>query len=128
MRLRRTTALTVYLLLTLAAGAFLCETTLHPLRRRLTAEDASRASAMVQAHNAALREVSLQTLDPIALRAWLLTPDHPNSSAVILLHGLSDNRMGMTGYAELLLDHHYSVLMPDARAHGVSDGARPARR
>jgi pimeloyl-ACP methyl ester carboxylesterase len=40
----------------------------------------------------------------------------------ILLHGLSDNRMGMIGYAELLLSHGYGVLMPDSRAHGQSGG------
>ena len=42
---------------------------------------------------------------------------------VLLLHGLSDNRLGMIGYAEFFLDHHYSVVMPDARAHGDSEGA-----
>ena len=41
---------------------------------------------------------------------------------MILLHGLSDNRLGMIGYAELLLSHGFSVLMPDARAHGNSGG------
>jgi dipeptidyl aminopeptidase/acylaminoacyl peptidase len=64
-----------------------------------------------------------KTTDRITLRAWLLTPDHPNGNAAIVLHGLSDNRVGMTGYAELLLNHHYTVLQPDARAHGASDGA-----
>jgi pimeloyl-ACP methyl ester carboxylesterase len=39
-----------------------------------------------------------------------------------LLHGLGDNRLGMRGYAELLLAHEYTVLLPDARAHGVSGG------
>lgn len=39
---------------------------------------------------------------------------------MILLHGLSDNRLGMIGYAELLLSHGFSVVMPDARAHGTS--------
>jgi len=41
---------------------------------------------------------------------------------VILLHGLADNRVGMTGYAELLLNRGFTVLMPDARAHGPSGG------
>jgi len=45
-----------------------------------------------------------------------------NGNAVILLHGLADNRVGMTGYAELLLGRGFSVLMPDARAHGTSGG------
>jgi pimeloyl-ACP methyl ester carboxylesterase len=124
MRLRRVVIFTAlaYLSLTVLTGIFLCEATLHPTRRFLTAADQSRARDLAQAHHATLHEVSLQTPDHITLRAWLFTPDHPNANAVILLHGLSDNRLGMTGYAELLLDHQYSVLMPDARAHGASDG------
>jgi pimeloyl-ACP methyl ester carboxylesterase len=41
---------------------------------------------------------------------------------VILLHGVGDNRMGMLGYADLLLRHGYAILLPDARAHGKSGG------
>jgi fermentation-respiration switch protein FrsA (DUF1100 family) len=40
----------------------------------------------------------------------------------MLLHGLSDNRMGMIGYAESFVSHGYNVLMADARAHGTSGG------
>ena len=125
MRLRRVVSVAVlaYLSLTVLTGIFLCEATLHPLRRPLTSDDGTQARELAAAHRATLRDVSLQTSDHITLRAWLFAPDHPNANAVILLHGLSDNRVGMTGYAELLLDHSYSVLMPDARAHGASDGA-----
>jgi hypothetical protein len=28
----------------------------------------------------------------------------------------------MIGYAEMLLEHHYTILLPDARAHGASGG------
>ncbi|HXM69514.1 MAG TPA: alpha/beta fold hydrolase [Thermoanaerobaculia bacterium] len=52
-----------------------------------------------------------------------MRPKDGNGNAVILLHGHTDNRMGTIGYAELLLRHHYLVLMPDARAHGASGGA-----
>jgi len=45
-----------------------------------------------------------------------------NGDAVLLLHGVSDNRLGVYGYGELLLRNGYSVLLPDARAHGVSGG------
>jgi uncharacterized protein len=123
MRLRRVVAATTlaYLTLTVLTGIFLCEATLHPARRPLTSDDQSRARELALAHHATLHDVSLQTSDHVTLRAWLFTPDRPNANAVILLHGLSDNRSGMTGYAELLLDHSYSVLMPDARAHGSSD-------
>ena len=50
---------------------------------------------------------------------------HNNGDAVILLHGLGDHRLGMQGYAEMFLNHGYSVLMPDARAHGLSGGIHP---
>lgn len=56
------------------------------------------------------------------LRAWSLHPPGPSGDAVILLHGVGDNRIGMMGYAQLFLRHGFSVLMPDARAHGVSGG------
>ncbi len=51
-----------------------------------------------------------------------MRPKDANGDAVILLHGVSDNRMGMYGYGKWLLQHHYMVLLPDARAHGDSGG------
>ena len=76
-----------------------------------------------RALNADLEEVSAATPDGVGLRAWTLRPLHGNGDAVILLHGLGDNRVGMTGYAQLLVGHGFTVLLPDARAHGVSGGA-----
>jgi hypothetical protein len=35
---------------------------------------------------------------------------------------VGDNREGVSGYAEIFLAHGYRVLMPDSRAHGMSDG------
>jgi uncharacterized protein len=124
MRIRRSVLFTVfaYLALSVLTGIFLCEATLHPARRPLTSDDQSRARDLAAEHHATIHDVSIQAPDHITLRAWLFTPDRPNTQAVILLHGLSDNRLGMTGYAELLLDHNYTVLTPDARAHGASDG------
>jgi hypothetical protein len=58
------------------------------------------------------------------MRAWTIQPHHGNGDAVILLHGLADNRIGMTGYAQLLLARGFTVLLPDARAHGSSGGER----
>lgn len=40
-----------------------------------------------------------------------------------MFHGVSDNRTGVLGHAELLLRHGYSIVMMDARAHGESGGA-----
>jgi hypothetical protein len=41
---------------------------------------------------------------------------------VLVLHGVADNRYGMTEHARLLLQSGYSVLMMDSRAHGASGG------
>ncbi len=71
---------------------------------------------------AILQDVSITTSDQVILRGWLLRPTAGNGNAVIVLHGLTDNRLGMIGYAQLLLAHGYTVLLPDARAHGVSGG------
>ena len=67
-----------------------------------------------------LEDVSLTARDGSMLRAWLIRPRSGNGNAVILLHGLADNRVGMTGYARLMLAHGFNVLLPDARAHGAS--------
>ena len=72
--------------------------------------------------NADLLNVSTTTPDAITLRAWIIHPNSGNGDAVILFHGLADNRFGMTGYAQLLLANGSTVLLPDARAHGASGG------
>jgi hypothetical protein len=69
-----------------------------------------------------LADIAITAKDGILLRAWSIRPGSRNGNAVILLHGLADNRVGMTGYAELLLSRGFSVLMPDARTHGTSGG------
>jgi len=115
--------LSFYLLLSCAAGKLLCDATLRPARKRLTLNDWNFARSMAARKHANLEEVSLVASDGITLRAWLIVPASTNGSVVILLHGLSDNRTGMIGYAELLLKHGYRVLLPDSRAHGESDGS-----
>jgi pimeloyl-ACP methyl ester carboxylesterase len=69
-----------------------------------------------------LEDVSITTPDGTTLRAWTIRPAHGNGDDVILLHGLADNRIGMIGYAQLFFAHGYTVLLPDARAHGASGG------
>lgn len=49
-------------------------------------------------------------------------PAQANGDAVILLHGVSDNLLGMYGFGKWLARNHYSVLMADARGHGNSGG------
>ncbi len=72
--------------------------------------------------DAELADAEITASDGAILRGWIVRPHHSNGNAVLLLHGLGDNRMGMTGYAQLLLAHGFTVLLPDARAHGASGG------
>jgi pimeloyl-ACP methyl ester carboxylesterase len=104
-------------------GFYLADGALHPARRPLTEDEFSAMRHYARALNADLEEVSATTRDGVVLRGWSLRPLQGNGEAVILLHGLGDNRFGMTGYAQLLVAHGFTVLMPDARAHGVSGGA-----
>lgn len=115
--------LLAFLALSSLAGALLAEGALHPHRKALSAEDELHARDLARAAGAQLADVAITAVDGVTLRAWTLRPQDGNGNAVILLHGHTDNRMGMIGYAQLLLRHHYLVLMPDARAHGASGGA-----
>jgi alpha-beta hydrolase superfamily lysophospholipase len=105
----------VYAAVCLAAAIFLADSTLHAYPSR----PAPRAT---WSH---LADVQISAFDTASLQAWFIQPQHSNGDTVILLHGLGDNRLGMQGYAEMLLTHGYSVLMPDARAHGLSGGVHP---
>lgn len=111
-----------YLALSSAAGVFVAEGTLHPPRRLLSVKDEMQAQTVAHRHDSVLVNAAIQARDGATLSAWSLRPHNGNGTAVILLHGLSDNRLGMIGYAEMFLNHRFSVLMPDARAHGASGG------
>jgi len=112
----------VWLLVCSAVGVLATEWTLHPGRRPLTPASEAQARAIADRKHAKLSEISITAIDGATLRAWSIQPLHSNGVAVILLHGHTDNRAGMLGNAELLLSHGYSVLLPDARAHGTSGG------
>lgn len=110
-----------YCLFSLIAGVVLAEYALHPGRRPLHFErEARRLAADLGAR---LEDVAITAPDGTPLAAWHATPAHWNGSAVILLHGVSDNREGVGGFAQLFLERGYSVLLPDVRAHGLSGGA-----
>jgi predicted alpha/beta-fold hydrolase len=66
--------------------------------------------------------VEIAADDGAILRAWALRPQIANGNAVILFHGQGDNRDGMLGNADMRLRHGFSVVLPDARAHGESGG------
>jgi len=115
--------LLLYTALCTVGGVYLADGTLHPGRRELMNEEVAGVRDSVQTIGAELADVSITTPDGAELRGWLVHPAHANGDAAMVLHGLGDNRLGMGGYARLLLARGYVVLLPDARAQGVSAGA-----
>ena len=115
-------ACVLYIAFCLIGGIYLADATLHPTRRPLTDVEVNAFRQSIHALNSDLDDVSITTPDGSVLRGWIVRPAHPNGDAAILLHGLADNRLGMEGYANILLARGFVVLLPDARAHGTSGG------
>ena len=115
-------AVILYLTFCTVGAIYLADGTLHPARRPLTVEESIAAQEIAKKLDTNFVDESISTPDVITLRAWLIIPRHYNHDAVLLLHGLGDNRLGMMGYAQLFLAQGYVVLLPDARAHGTSGG------
>ena len=90
--------LLAYLAVCCATGVFLAEVTVHPARRALTEHDRAQVVAIAGRHDLELADVEMVADDGITLRGWSIRPEKANGQAVILLHGLSDNRVGMIGY------------------------------
>jgi hypothetical protein len=114
--------LALYLLGTILGGIGLGWIAVHTPVRPLLSGEEEEARTKAVTGSAEFRDVALTTPDGVTLRAWFMHPKDSNGNAVILLHGVSDNRLGMEGYGLWLLKNHYSVLLPDARHHGLSDG------
>jgi dipeptidyl aminopeptidase/acylaminoacyl peptidase len=117
-----TLAAYLYLAGTLFGGIGLGWIALHTPRHPITPNEERKVRATAQADSVEFRDLDLATPDGTTLRAWFMRPRQWNGDAVILLHGVSDNRLGMYGYGKWLVQNHYSVLIPDARAHGSSGG------
>jgi pimeloyl-ACP methyl ester carboxylesterase len=112
----------LYLLGTVFGGIALGEIALHPPSHPVRQSEERNAEAAAQQNSVEFRDVELVTRDGASLRAWFMRPQEANGNVVILLHGVTDNRLGMYGYGRWLLENHYSVLLPDARHHGNSGG------
>src|SRR5262249_12980097 len=98
----------------LAAGIYLGEITLR-LPRKLP-------QPVIRWEVAPPEDVEITAADGLKMRAWVFRRAQANRGALILLHGQTDNRVGMLGYANLFLRQGYNTLVPDLRAHGASDG------
>jgi fermentation-respiration switch protein FrsA (DUF1100 family) len=71
---------------------------------------------------AAPEDVEISSADGLKMRGWFFRAPHAKGT-VIVLHGQTDSRVGMIGYANLFLRNGYNVLAPDLRAHGTSEGS-----
>lgn len=107
--------------LSVAGAVVLMDGALHIPRRPLTGGQQFNASIARWAPEGAIRATVTAT-DGTALRGWYVRPVIANGDAVILLHGVADNRLGVVHFAPMLLSAGYSVLLPDSRAHGESGG------
>jgi pimeloyl-ACP methyl ester carboxylesterase len=111
----------LYLAFSILAGMVIADLSLkfplRPLHHR------QEFAALVQgSFQAELQDISIHASDGVTLKGWYVHPQHFNGNSVILLHGITDNREGVRGYARLFLEHGYAVLLPDARRHGESGG------
>lgn len=104
--------LEVLLVLYLLMPAYIAYFSLRPPRLAVTAMPAELAGVA--------EEVTLQTSDGITLAGWYIPPQ--NGAAIIALHGLGNNRLGVLPHALKLIEQDYGVLMMDMRAHGDSGG------
>jgi uncharacterized protein len=93
---------------------------LHPMR--LNPERAAETLAMLDRSGATKSDFNVRAPDGVELRGWKIRPPSSNGDWVLLFHGVSDNRTGVLGAAEILLRHGYSVIMMDSRDHGESGG------
>ncbi len=91
--------------------------------RPLSPDLVQRADQVFEQAGAIRKDFVVTAPDGVTLRGWKVYPHQANGAWVQLFHGMSDNRAGMLGQAQLLLDHGYSLVMMDARAHGESGGA-----
>lgn len=111
----------IYSLGCVIAGAFLAEVTLHLPKRQLGDGSEYRTKVLRDFH-AGVQDVSIVAADGVVLKAWFVQPPDASRKAVLLLHGITDNRFGASGFGDYFLAHGYSVLLPDSREHGASGG------
>ena len=111
----------LYALGTVFGGISLGWMATHPGRRPITEADKQKVIAD-SGNGSELSDVSITASDGAVLRGWQIRPAESNGNAVILLHGVGDNRLGISGYGTWLVRNRYTVLLPDARAHGYSGG------
>jgi hypothetical protein len=114
--------LVAYLGFSCVVGVVLVEGALH-LARHPVAAKATFAPLVSEWSRHGFDDITVHGADGAVLRGWIVRPVRGNGSAVILLHGVGDNRDGMVSFAPMFLERGYAVLIPDSRAHGESGGS-----
>ncbi len=69
----------------------------------------------------AIQTVTFPARDGLKLSGWFVYSEHA-TQAVVLLHGHGSSRRQMLARARLFHDDGYTVLLYDARGHGLSEG------
>jgi uncharacterized protein len=95
---------------------------LHPMKRAPTADLIREADESFKHTRSRREDFTVHAPDGALLRGWKVRAEKPNGSWVLLFHGVSDNRVGVIGQSEFLLQNGYNVVMMDARSHGESEG------
>jgi len=88
----------------------------------LTRRDTRPVNELQELSDKPIKEVEIVTEDNIKVSAWLI--DNDSEKVVILLSGRGSNRNKNIEKAKIYLEQGYSVLMPDLRGTGKSDGDR----
>lgn len=105
-----------------SAGGIFAPIILHPARHKISENQIAEADHTFAAVGAKREDFNVTAPDEVILRGWKVRAAQPNGDWVLLLHGRSQNRLSMIGYAQFLLHSGYNVVMMDARAHGESGG------
>ncbi len=123
-RLGRILAILILFPPTLSAvgGWFAGPMFLHPIRRALTPSLIREADESFKHTHGTREDFVVRGLDGAVLRGWKVRAEKPNGSWVLLFHGVSDNRIGVVGQSEFLLQNGYNVVLMDSRCHGDSGG------
>jgi pimeloyl-ACP methyl ester carboxylesterase len=114
--------LVVYLAVCGAIGIYLADFAVHPIRTPLASNAWQEFQEEGTKRQAVLEATQIATRDGIMLKAWYVQPKKWNGKTVLLFHGISDNRAGVTSYGVFLMEHGFAFLAPDVRAHGESGG------
>src|SRR5207302_6773480 len=112
----------LYLAGSIVGGIGLGWIAVHPPRNPISEREEKNVELTAHHDSDYFVDLALPASDGTVLKAWFIRPSSYNGNVVLLLHGVSDNRLGMYGYGKWLLTKGYAVLLPDARGHGLSGG------